>query len=393
MQGDRARRPKALFQAPRHGRSRALHSGVHRLLAIFFLSQIVHGQSLSFGIVAGGSVTDDFNIAAGYPLVEYSTPRRYVVGGMIELALKAGWSLELDGLFHPLGFSSAVSPATVVTWELPVMAKYRFSGRRFTPFLEGGAAFRTTGNLNATDPSHTGVIAGAGVEVPFGRFRISPEVRYIHWAADSSFGVTTISNQVELLAAFSTGPSGRRRFFGPRVSFGAAAGATLTPDFATYQFNGITTSGTTSIPFMDTSASGPRSLIGGPEVEVCLGGGFSVEADAIYRPERLQGTFDVNGMSNSYNKSVTTWQFPLLGKYRIGHGRFQPFLEAGPSFRLRSGLANAASYGATGAAGVETHLSRLVIAPAVRFSRWGPNISEIVNEVRNEVELLAGFTF
>jgi hypothetical protein len=141
---------------------RAFDSGVHRLLAIFFLSQIVHAQPLSFGIVAGGSVTNDFNIAAGYPLAEYSTPRRYVVGAMLELALKAGWSLDLDGLFHPLGFSSAVSPATVATWELPVMAKYWFSGRRFTPFLEGGAAFRTAGNLNATNPSHTGVIAGAG---------------------------------------------------------------------------------------------------------------------------------------------------------------------------------------------------------------------------------------
>jgi Outer membrane protein beta-barrel domain len=198
---------------------------------------------------------------------------------------------------------------------------------------------------------------------------------------------------VELLAAFSTEPSGRRRFFGPRVSVGVAAGATLTPDFARYQFNGITTSGTVSSPFMDTSASGPRSFIGGPEVEVSLGRGFSVEADAIYRPERLQGTFDSNGTSDSYNRSMTTWQFPFLGKYQIGHGRFQPFLEAGPSFRLASGLANAASYGATGAAGVETHLSRLVIAPAVRFSRWGPNITEIVNEVRNEAELVAGFTF
>jgi hypothetical protein len=387
-----------------------LPAGVHRLIAIFFLSQIASGQSLSFGVVGGASVTDDFhNSAQGtgpYLFLEYSTPKRYVAGAALELSIKAGWSLEVDGLFHPLGYTNAarepngtlnsVSPATVVTWEFPVMTKYRFQRGRVTPFLEGGAALRTTGNLNAAKPSHAGFIAGAGVEMPFGRFRFSPEVRYMHWAADPSIAVRSVSNQVELLAAFSTGPSGGGHFFGPRVSFGVVAGATLTPDFPTYQFNGVAITGTGSEPFTLTNTSGPRSFIVGPEIEVILGHGFSMEVDAIYRPERSRGTNTIvgNGQSYSYSDSIPTWQLPVLGKYRIGHSRFRPFLEAGPSFRLASGLTRAASYGVTGGAGVETHLSRVAIAPGVRFTHWGPNTFDITNGAfRNEAEVLAGFTF
>ncbi len=355
-------------------------------------------------------MTDDFHDigpGAGFPVIAYSTPKRYIAGAMLELALKAGWSLELDGLFHPLGYTNAfvepngtlnsVSPATVVTWEFPVMAKYRFQRGRLTPFLEGGAALRTTGNLNGAKPSHEGFIGGAGVEVPFGRFRFSPEVRYIHWAADPAHVVRTDSNQVELLVAFSTAPSGGH-FFGPRVSFGVVAGATLTPDFPTYQVNGIAITGTGSFPFTQANTSGPRSFIAGPEIEASIGHHFSVEADAIYRPERSRGTSTIfsNGQIISYSGSgsVTTWQFPVLGKYRIGNSRFQPFLEAGPSFRLASALTRAAFYGVTGGVGVETHLSRFTIAPAVRFTHWGPNTFEISNGAfRNEAELLAGFTF
>ena len=381
---------------------------MHRILAIFFLAQIAYGQSLSFGIVGGGSVTEDFHNTPQGPgsVLAYSTPKRYIAGAMLEMALKAGWSFEVDGLFHPLGYTNAfvepngtlnsVSPATVVTWEFPVMAKYRFQRGRMTPFLEGGAALRTTGNLNGANPSHTGFIAGAGVEVPFGRFRFSPEVRYTHWAADPSYAVRTISNQVELLAAFSTAPSSGGHFFGPRVSFGLVAGVTLTPDFPMYQSSGVAITGTGSEPLTLTNASGPRSFIAGPEIEVSLGYGFSMEADAIYRPERSRGTNTIfgNGQSYSYSSSISTWQFPVLGKYRIGRSRFQPFLEAGPSFRLASGLTRAASYGVTGGVGVETHVSRLAIAPAVRFTHWGPNTFEILNGAfRNEAELVAGFTF
>src|SRR5260370_32221195 len=63
-----------------------------------------------------------------------STSKDYIVGPMMELGLPFHLSVEIDGLYRPLNFTSAavnpdgslnsVLPATVVTWEFPVLAKY-----------------------------------------------------------------------------------------------------------------------------------------------------------------------------------------------------------------------------------------------------------------------------
>jgi hypothetical protein len=379
---------------------------------LFLIALNAVGQTVSFGIVGGGSVTDDFNKVAPTPtvpsFVEYSTPKHYIAGGMIEWHLPANLSLEVDGLFHPLGYTFAtiepngtlnsVSPATVVTWEFPVLAKYRFRLGKFATFAEGGATFRTTGNLNSANPSHYGFVVGAGVEKKFGAFKFSPEIRYLHWAADRDIlGPTTISNQVELLAAFSSDPSVGTHVFGSRFSIGAVVGVTLTPDFPTYQANGLAFFGSGSpVPFTQFNSSGPRSFIAGPELELRIAYGISVEADAIDRPMRSRESQTYgNGMALSpQNSSVTTWQFPVLGKYRFAVGRIKPFAEAGPSFRTIGDLTGASRHGVTAGAGVETHLSRLTIAPAVRFTHWGDNSNNIQNAAfRNEAVLVAGLLF
>ena len=79
----------------------------------------------------------------------------------------------------PIGFA----PNTVVTWQFPVLVKYKFPLGRLSPFLEGGPSFRSAGNLNRSDPSHVGVSAGVGVEAQWRRLRIAPRVRYTRWAA------------------------------------------------------------------------------------------------------------------------------------------------------------------------------------------------------------------
>jgi hypothetical protein len=148
-------------------------------------------------------------------LTDYSASQRYIVGGMLECRLPQDWSVELDGLYHPMRYNSAgilpngtlnsVSPSPVITWEFPVLAKYRFRWGAWRPFVEAGPSFRTAGNLNQANPSHYGVAAGAGAEVRLGKFRLAPEVRYIRWAADSPFVVRTRLDQIELLTSFSTG--------------------------------------------------------------------------------------------------------------------------------------------------------------------------------------------
>lgn len=73
---------------------------------------------------------------------------------------------ELHSTFagiEPDGTLNSISPSPVVTWEFPVLAKYRFSEGRFRPFIEAGPEFRTTGNLNFS-PSRYGGTAGFGIE-------------------------------------------------------------------------------------------------------------------------------------------------------------------------------------------------------------------------------------
>ncbi len=125
-----------------------------RALTPFFLTAVVCaiplvglGQKLSIGIVAGGSLTDSFptvTTSFGPPQPAFSpagtrtfaSGKDYVLGPAAELTFSPYWSLEVDGLYRKLHFVwaaveqdgslNSVSPSPVVTWEFPVLAKYRF---------------------------------------------------------------------------------------------------------------------------------------------------------------------------------------------------------------------------------------------------------------------------
>src|SRR5262249_33161028 len=137
----------------------------------------------------------------------------YIFGAALEYRFTRQFSIEADGLYHPLGYTFAgiepdgslnsISPATVVTWEFPVLAKYKFSFRRASPFIEAGPSFRSTGNLNSADPSHIGAAAGVGVELHAGALKIAPTIRYTRWERDPQHVVKTVPDQVEVLFAFS----------------------------------------------------------------------------------------------------------------------------------------------------------------------------------------------
>jgi hypothetical protein len=95
------------------------------------------GQPLWFGVIGGAGLTQDFQNRTDGNILAYSTPKRWIVGAMVEVRLPLHFSAEVDGLYHELGFTNAfvepngtlnsVSPASVVTWEVPALAKYRFS--------------------------------------------------------------------------------------------------------------------------------------------------------------------------------------------------------------------------------------------------------------------------
>ena len=126
------------------------------------------GQLLRFGVVGGTNLTRDFHTTNDNYLIPatdqpayrmnalfYSKSHSPILGPMMEVSLPRNFSVEVDGLDEPLhavqydygldepnyrfGF-------TVLTWQFPVLAKYRLSASRFAPFVEGGPSWREAGN-------------------------------------------------------------------------------------------------------------------------------------------------------------------------------------------------------------------------------------------------------
>jgi hypothetical protein len=168
------------------------------------------GRKVWLGLVAGVPVTNDFPPESTDTPEYTGVPRRTadfrsVAGLLAEVEVTSNLSLELNGLYRRLHFETG--PEVVVTWQIPVLAKYNFGRRPLRPFVEAGPSFRLTGNLNNADPGHYGITGGAGAEARFRRLRVTPALRYTRWTADQRAFVSpqafTKRNQVELLAGIS----------------------------------------------------------------------------------------------------------------------------------------------------------------------------------------------
>jgi hypothetical protein len=382
---------------------------VHRCAAFaFILIAPVFSQGLSLGLVGGGSLTDAFQTVNQDNILEYSQSRDWVAGAMLELHLRHNFSIEADGLYRelhltvafiePNGTHNSVSPSPVVTWEIPVLAKYRFHWSRVNPFVEAGPEFRTTGNLNAT-PSHVGVAAGAGVDMYWKGFDFAPVLRYSHWAPDPN-GTKTNADQVELLLGISRQSTLVSHPLGASFSLGVIAGTTLAHDIpnSSNPFTAIFVSGSTQQQESGTAyESGMDSFIVGPELEFALPKNLYLEIDALNHPYRSSGrtVLDNGALLYSFSgREASTWEFPVLAKYKFEIGRFKPFVETGPSLRLPVNDGGELSiYGITAGGGVEVHWRKLKIAPGVHYTRWAEQSSPVpLNPInRNQVEFLTGF--
>jgi hypothetical protein len=388
---------------------------------VVIFSSFGRAQSISFGVVGGASVTGDFSGSfqpiPGTPLLSgpRSEPERYIIGGMLEFQLPADWSIEVDGLYHPLRYDGATiypngtvtlgSPSPVITYEFPILAKYRFRWGAWRPFVEAGPSFRTAGNLNGTNPSHYGVAAGAGAEFRLGKFRIAPEVRYIRWARESAFlygPPVTRPDQIELVTSFSTGGvTGNVRALRRYISLGVVAGVTVSPDFRGAQGAFEFSNGTQTITQAYSDSSGPPGFLVGPMIEFALAKGFFVEGDAIRRPMASREQISQNGQFISISRTISSWSYPVLGKYKLPVGNWKPFVEAGPSFRLTHELNQDLSlrvspFGVTAGVGIETHFRHLKIAPVIRYTYWGGSSIDFPAAIlpyRNQVEVLGGIFF
>ena len=185
-------------------------------------------QELHFGVKAGVPITPYFETGHSGSLHgggDYSAAtRRYTVGVSAEWNWTDAFALELDVMYHRMGYVALVNffdsasgsyrnsqiDVKGNSWDFPLMAKYRFRGP-FRPYVAGGGVLRYLGpvrgrgqqtdgslatqtsstvTLDTTDPSelrkrfYPGVIATAGVEFGGERFRVLPEFRITHWTAN-----------------------------------------------------------------------------------------------------------------------------------------------------------------------------------------------------------------
>ena len=386
--------------------------GIPVIAAVVMINGLVVGssaQTVSFGLVAGGYDNQDFDslFEPGPldfpPTVVQPDSGGYIVGPSLEIHWSQRISLRVEALNKPLHYQDAAAfnqdnvpigfaPNTVVTWQFPVLVKYKFPLGRLSPFLEGGPSFRLAGNLNRSDPSHVGVSAGVGVEAQWRRLRIAPRVRYTRWAEDAlDLVARTRPGQLEFLAGFSYVPASDSYPLGRRISVGAVIASTVSADFR----ESTKTHGPTALVLRTTS--GPRVIVVGPMVEFQLASSLSIEVNALTRSLRgVARSFDAGrpgGMDVRFTQTTFStggiWEFPVLLKHRLTKSSVRPFLALGPSFRLpKRGLS---IFGVTAGAGVELQLRRIKIAPGVRYTRWGPGESPGVS--RNQVQILAGISF
>lgn len=363
-------------------------------------------QRLSFGVVAGAGLNEDFeNKNSGYPIIARSNTKHYLVGGLLEVELPAGFSVEVDGIYRPLGFTEAfvepngtlnsVSPATVVTWEFPILMKYRFFGGRapFRPFLEAGPSLRTAGNLNGASPSGKGITAGVGLETHLHGLTVSPAVRYTRWARDPSgySSATTRPDQVELVVGFSHRAESNWRLV-KGLSAGIVAGASLNADYKSYSQPVIFVIGGQELPGSNNVSPGGKSLVIGPTLEYALYRGLGLEAGFQHRQLRGFESTTLSTGEKLYATEFSTgiWEFPLLAKYRFpalpGAHAIHPLIELGPGFRTRADLAGASNHGIVAGAGIEARLGKLKLAPTVRLTHWGAD--HVSHTTANQAEAL-----
>ena len=186
---------------------------------------------------------------------------------MLEWKLPNNFSIEIDGLWRTYPYGPDEGAA--VTWEMPVLAKYRFRLPFGRPFLDCWAL------ISDWAPTVTGFSAGAVVEFRvIGPLNIAPTLRYTHWGSrdDLSFD----PNLVELLAALRFSSEGNAHPISHRVSLGVVLGSTLSPDFPT-----VSSPGTFSIPNIPVFIATSVFTAGPQELSDCALGGISASSRSI----------------------------------------------------------------------------------------------------------------
>jgi hypothetical protein len=155
----------------------------------------------------------------------------------------------------------------------------------------------------------------------------------------------------------------------------------------------LTDAAQTSSAYNVQTWSPSKDWLAGAMFELRLRSRFSVEADTLYRELHARiASVQPNGSLGGVSPfRVETFEFPVLAKYRFAAGKLKPFVEAGPSFRATGNLNFLPSHrGFSAGVGLERYWRGLDIAPAIRYTRWEPDVGSRPVSNLNQVELLVG---
>jgi hypothetical protein len=408
------------------------------VLILASYSPVLPAQKVSFGLITGSQLTGDFRSITcpdlhgftidpppGCPRVSGASfsvadrSHRYILGPKLNVRFSPSFSVEVDALYRQIrtlntstfqtcltfqaNECTSVGPRTTTreeidfSWEFPVLARYQRTGRKFSPFVEGGPSF-----LPAENRELYGFAAGGGVQFRVRDIRLSPALRYTHWVNNGRY-LGFNPNQLQLVVGID-GPESEERVsvFGRKVSLGFFAGVALTDglksstDSFTDRSEFVPSVGMLVLSGTTTSNANRTSPVIGIVTEVDLPKRLSLGFNALYRPLNSRDvTTYTTGDKRQTNFTVLTWEFPILLKHRFPI-KADPFLEVGPALRA-SGNLNGASpspLGATAGAGMEFQHRKIKLLPTLRFTHWAADTRPRATPTqRNQVEFLLGVRF
>jgi hypothetical protein len=400
------------------------------------LSPLAFAQRATFGVVTGGQLTDDFRSISCPDLAGSTLPppagcpraiggsrsavnasRAFIVGPKLNIRFSPSLSVEVEALHRAIRSTQTVSSEvclnadcttrmpftrtateTEFTWEFPVLGRYQMSLGRLKPFVEGGPSFRPAENRELT-----GITAGGGVEIPIGRIRLTPSLRYTHWQNSGQY-LGANPDQLQFILGVDSPAEHRVSVFGHKVSMSILGGMALTDGLKTSLVIVENTVIQDPVTRLLVPVSGSQiqngnrtSPIAGVNAEFELPRDLSVEFGVLWRPLLAQDVSNYsNGVTQQTKFSVLTWEFPLLAKYKPRLFNIRPFVELGPSFRASGNLNGAApsNYGVTAGAGLELPNGKTTIAPTFRFTHWAPDRRRTFTPLRrNQAELIFAVRF
>jgi hypothetical protein len=148
---------------------------------------------------------------------------------------------------------------------------------------------------------------------------------------------------------------------------------------------------TDAISFQAPITQSPNFVVG-PYVEVRLPKGFAIEGDALY----------LSGIYSGVATGGSSWEFPVMAKYKFRSGIFRPYVEGGVAVSHLTDLKNVvevnhkSNFGVVLGAGLEVHVLFLRIMPEVRYDGFLLRNVEspgVFQSNKNQALFLVGFGF